>query len=172
MKISTSAKTYADSLIQADNNYETILKDLELVNTVESKDFTNTMNNPIIQDEIKFEIIDEIFKNRISKTTINFLKVLISKKRFHELNEIIQAYIDKVDEINEIKRIKVISAIDLNEDQKSRIVEKLQNKLQKKVIANWVTNEDIIGGLIIKIDDNVIDSSLKNKLDKLCKILR
>ena len=51
-----------------------------------------------------------------------------------------------------------------------RINEKLHTRLQKNIIANWTTDENIIGGLIIKIDDDIIDNSLKNKLEKLSKI--
>lgn len=172
MKISTSAETYADSLIKADENFEQILNDLNEIKEIisQSDEFNNVMENPSIQNEIKFEIIDEIFKNKINDKLVNFLKILVEKNRFNEFNQIIQAYSNKTDNINNIKRVEVISAIDLTEDQKSRINEKLHTKLQKNIVAKWTTNENIIGGLIIKYDDNVIDNSLKNKLEKLSKI--
>lgn len=172
MKISTSAETYADSLIKADENFELILNDLIEIKEIisQSDEFNNVMENPSIQNETKFEIIDEIFKNKINDKLVNFLKILVEKNRFNEFNQIIQAYSNKTDNINNIKRVEVISAIDLTEDQKSRINEKLHTRLQKNIVAKWTTDENIIGGLIIKYDDNVIDNSLKNKLEKLSKI--
>lgn len=172
MKISTSAETYADSLIKADTNFELILNDLNAIKeiTSQSNDFNSVMENPSIPNETKFDIIDEIFKNKINDKLINFLKILIEKKRFNELNQIIQSYSNKTDNINNIKRVEVISAIDLTDEQKMRINEKLHTRLQKNIIANWTTDENIIGGLIIKIDDDIIDNSLKNKLEKLSKI--
>ncbi len=171
-QISKSAITYANSLIEADNNYEQILNDLRTVQNIisQSKDFNEVMLNPTISVSTKNEIIDEIFKNQINEKVINFLKILADKKRFSELNEIISAYSEKVDEINNIKRVEVISVVELSEEQKRQTVEKLQNRLQKNVVVQWTKNADIIGGLVIKIDDDIIDSSLKNKLEKLSKI--
>ena len=125
MKISTSAETYADSLIKADTNFELILNDLNAIKeiTSQSNDFNSVMENPSIPNETKFDIIDEIFKNKINDKLINFLKILIEKKRFNELNQIIQSYSNKTDNINNIKRVEVISAIDLTDEQKMRINE-------------------------------------------------
>jgi len=171
-QISKSAITYANSLIEADNNYEQILNDLRTVQNItsQSKEFNEVMLNPTISVSTKNEIIDEIFKNQINEKVINFLKIIADKKRFSELNEIISAYSEKVDEINNIKRVEVISVVELSEEQKRQTVEKLQNRLQKNVVVQWTKNADIIGGLVIKIDDDIIDSSLKNKLEKLSKI--
>ena len=95
--------------------------------------------------------------------------MLIEKNRFDELNQIIAAFSSDVDEINNIKRVEVVSAVEVSDDRKQRLIEKLQNKLQKTVIANWVLDDSIIGGLVIRIDDNIIDNSLRNKLENLSK---
>ena len=94
---------------------------------------------------------------------------MIDKKRFYELNEIIEAYSNKVDEIHNIKRVEVVSAVEVSDNRKQRLIEKLQSKLNKTIIANWTINPNIIGGPVIKIDDDIIDSSLKNKLENLSK---
>lgn len=175
IQISTSAKIYADSLIQAGKdsniNYNDILNELNEIKeiTEQSEDFVKTMISPSISDGTKYEILDNIFSNKINEKIINFLKVLVAKRRFNELNKIIQAFSDEVDKINNVKRVEVISAADITDDRKQRIVEKLQHKLEKNVIVNWTQDKDIIGGLVIKIDDDVIDNSLKNKLEKLSK---
>lgn len=57
----------------------------------------------------------------------------------------------------------------MDENIKQRILEKLQLKLHQNVIAEWKIDTDIIGGLIVKIDDDVIDSSLRCKLENLSK---
>lgn len=175
-QISTSAKNYADSLIQIYKDgimsCEDILNNLNIIKEIakNSSELVDVMNNPAISNKIKFEIIENVFSNQINEKLINFLKVLVDKKRFHELNQIIEAFSINVDEIHNIKRVEVISAIEVSEDRKQNLIEKLQNKLQKTIIANWNIDKNIIGGLIIKIGDNVIDNSLKNKLENLSKI--
>ncbi len=174
-QISTSEKIYANSLIQVGKDgilpFDSILKDLNEIKEItnQSADFVEVMENPAIDDNTKYEIIDNIFSNRINDKIINFLKILITKKRFNELNKIIQAYSDELDKINNIKRVEVISAVDISEEQEKHLTEKLQNKLQKNVILTRTIDKNIIGGLVIKIDDDVIDNSLKNKLESLSK---
>lgn len=174
-QISTSAKNYAESLVQVAKDgvmtYEAILNDLNIVNEIinSSEELLTVMENPAININTKNEIIDNVFSNQISNKIINFLKILIDKKRFYELTQIIQAYSNEVDNINNIKRVEVISAVEISEDRKQKLVQKLQNKLQKNIIANWILDNEIIGGLVIKIDDDVIDNSLKNKLENLSK---
>ena len=53
---------------------------------------------------------------------------------------------------------------------KTRLKEKLANKFQKDIILNYQKDETILGGLVIKFEDNIIDLSLKTKFDKLKKI--
>ena len=174
-QISTSEKIYADSLIQAGKDgamkFDDILKDLNTINeiTSQSKDLVQVMENPAIDDKTKYEIIDSVFSGQINNKIINFLKVLIDKKRFNELDNIIKAYSDELDKINNIKRVEVVSAVELTDEQIKKLTEKLQNKLQKNIIISREINKDIIGGLVIKIDDDVIDNSLKNKLESLSK---
>ena len=175
VQITTSEKIYADSLIQTGKdgamNFDEILNDLNIIKDVtsQSKDLVEVMENPAIDDKTKYEIIDSVFSNHINAKIINFLKVLINKKRFKELNNIIQAYSDELDKINNIQRVEVISAVDLSQEQMQRLTEKLHNKLQKNVILSTKLDQSIIGGLVIKIDDDVIDNSLKNKLESLSK---
>lgn len=168
-KVSTSAITYANSLFEADNN---ALPDLNTVLDVinSSKDFKITMLNPSISLQIKYEILDEILKKELSEKVLNFIKILVEKNRFNEFEQIVQAYSDEVDQNNNIKRVEIVSAVELSDNQKQKAIEKLEARLQKTVKVGWTVDTSIIGGLIIKIDDDVIDTSLKNKLDKLSKI--
>ncbi len=175
MKISQSAKTYADALIKMSQDglmaYDDILKDLETVTEIikSSADLKNVLVTPAVPTEQKLEIINDIFNSQINQNILNFLKILAEKKRFNEFEEIIEAFKQELDEINNVKRITVISAIDLSEEYKQKIINKLQEKLNKTIYAEWQKDEAVIGGLIIHIDDNVIDTSIKNKLENLSK---
>jgi F-type H+-transporting ATPase subunit delta len=169
MMIQTSAKTYANSLIKVSEDYDKILKNLEILMDIikYSQDFSNVIANHSIATKTKTEIIDEVFKNQVDEVVVNFLKIITEKGRFNELEQIVQAYKDEVDNIRNIKRVEVISVVELSEEQKQRLIEKLEKRIKAKVLVNWEKNEDIIGGLVVKFDDNVIDTSLKNKLEKL-----
>ena len=63
------------------------------------------------------------------------------------------------------------SAIELSKSQQDEILAKLSAKLNKNILPVWETDESIIAGITVKIDDNVLDMSLKNRLEKLGKSL-
>lgn len=177
IQISLTAKNYANALkeLAQDNvlSYDDILANLESVIEIcnESQELQDVLNNPAISDNKKYSIIDEVFCKDVNETIRNFLKILIEKKRFSELKGIVEGFKNVLDEIKNIQRVKVTSAVPLKDEFKTRIEEKLHNKLNKQIVADWSVDEDIIGGLVIKINDDIIDSSLKNKLENLSKNL-
>ena len=170
---STSPKNYAKALaeIAKDNvmSYEDIKHNLDTVILIlqSSSELQMTLENTAISNSAKIDIINEVFKNQINDKIINFLKILVNKSKFNELPLIIDEFNKILDNVNNIKRVEVVSAVQLTEDQKNKITEKLKNKLNNKIIAEWIEQPEIIGGLIIKIEDDVIDSSLKKKLENL-----
>ncbi len=170
---STSPKNYAKALaeIAKDNvmSYEDIKHNLDTVILIlqSSSELQMTLENTAISNSAKIDIINEVFKNQINDKIINFLKILVNKSKFNELPLIIDEFNKILDNVNNIKRVEVVSAVQLTEDQKNKITEKLKNKLNKNIIAEWIEQPEIIGGLIIKIEDDVIDASLKKKLENL-----
>ncbi len=155
------AKTYANSLSDGG------LNDLQTVMTIlESSNELNTvLTSPIIHK--KQEIIDEVFKNEIGSEVLNLLKILADKGRFSEFKNIFEEYKKLQDEKNGVKSVTVISAIELKDEYKSQITDALAKRINKKINAAWQINPEIIGGLVVKIDDDIIDTSIKNKLDNL-----
>lgn len=165
--ITRTAKIYANALTDSDSTKS--LKELELVmeTFTSNTDLENVLLTPTISIEQKTEVLNDIFKNDLSERIMNFLKILIEKKHINELKAIIEALKDNIDAENGIKKVTVISAIELNNEIKNEITEILGKKLNKEINANWQIDEGIIAGLIVKIDDNVIDTSIKTKLDKI-----
>ena len=177
VKISTSAKNYANSLLQVGKDgvmsYDDILNDLNTVKEIvsSSAELTQVMENPAVSDNTKYEILDSVFLGQINDKLINFLKVLIDKNRFSEFSQIKADYEIKLDDVNKIQAVEITSAVELSEEYRERILQKLGEKLQKNIRPNWKVDENIIAGLIYRINDNVIDTSIKSKLDKLNKNL-
>ena len=171
--MTTSSKNYAGALAEiADDNiisYDEIKNDLNTISVIikNSPDLKSVLENITIATDVKNSIIDEVFKNQINEKLVNFLKILTNKNKFDEFDEIKSDFESIYNDVNNIKLVEVTSAVELTQEQKNRVTEKLQAKLNKQIQANWLLNSDIIGGLIIKIDDNVINSSLINKLEKL-----
>ena len=176
--ISIIAKNYADALVEiarkSPDGFDKVREDLDTVCQVfqDSADFNTAMLNPSISDEVKFEITDSVFSGHVSSEIVSFLKVLIQKKRVGEFGQIVEAYREKLNEIGNIYPVTIISAIELSADKRATVVEKLTAKLGGNVCPTWEVDEEIVGGLIFKINDSVVDMSLKTRIDKLGKTLK
>lgn len=175
IQISLIAEKYADALLKIAQDgiigYDEILNNLEIINQIlkNSPDLTEVLANPTIDNNTKNSVIDTVFSKDIHEKIRNFLKILTEKKRFNEYKTIVEAYKRELDKIKNIKRVEVISAIELNKNYKTLIKEKLETRFEKSIVADWNINEEIISGLVIKTEDEIIDSSLKNKLQNLSK---
>lgn len=176
-QISLSAKNYSKALVEMvrDNviSFEDLSKDLATVSEIleTSQDLRLILENPTVSEEVKSQIIEEVFKNEVHPQVVSFLKVLIDKNRFSEFSQIKADYEIKLDDVNKIQAVEITSAVVLSEEYRERILQKLSEKLQKNIRPNWKVDENIIAGLIYRINDNVIDTSIKSKLDKLNKNL-
>ena len=176
-QISLSAKNYSKALVEMvrDNviSFQDLSKDLAAVSEIleTSQDLRLTLENPTVSEEVKSQIVEEVFKNEVHPQVVSFLKVLIDKNRFSEFSQIKADYEIKLDDVNKIQSVEITSAVELSEEYRERILQKLGEKLQKNIRPNWKVDENIIAGLIYRINDNVIDTSIKSKLDKLNKNL-
>ena len=176
-QISLSAKNYSKALVEMVRDdvisFEDLSKDLATVSEIleTSQDLRLTLENPTVSEEVKSQIVEEVFKNEVHPQVVSFLKVLIDKNRFSEFSQIKADYEIKLDDVNKIQAVEITSAVELSEEYRERILQKLSEKLQKNIRPNWKVDENIIAGLIYRINDNVIDTSIKSKLDKLNKNL-
>ena len=170
-KVSTR---YANSLLSSANEkgkLETVAKDMELVySTIKSSaELSRTLSSPIIKAQLKFSILEEIFKKKISKETLDFLKFVIEKNREGLLESIVQKFLELRDQKLGLINVNVKSAVELGEDQKKKLKEKFEKLLNKKVKFNFSIDPNVVGGFVAKVGDTVYDASLKNQLEILKK---
>ena len=167
------AKRYAEALFEAmqGNSFDEIL--LEFNNVVEiidnNEEFKNFLSHPVISNDKKKETIEECFKN-FSSEIKNFLFILIDEKRINCLDEIKTFLQDKINNKNNLVDVTVTLSFEANDEIKSQIVQRLKNKLQKDVSANFTVNPDIMGGLKIQVKDTVVDLSINKRLENFNKI--
>ena len=168
----TLAERYTKALLQTakDNNIvDKINNELnEIVNTFTTNpDIENFFVNPIVKIEDKKEIIEKSFKNNIDEKLYNFLNVLVDKNRMFILKNVAYLYRQALIEAANIVEVEVQSVIELDDNMKSLLKEKLEKMTGKKVELKYEINKDIIGGLMISYDGKVIDGSVKTQLKKL-----
>lgn len=174
IKVSTISKNYAKALLDVAKEsgspevFNTQLNEIMLVlNT--SEDLNIVMANTSISIAEKLEIIEAVFGNKIESKLLNFLKILVEKDRFCELEAIKLSFAKMIEDMSNIKTVEITSPIALNFENKSNVLFKLEHKLNCEIKPIWKTDESLIAGLKFKIDDCTIDTSIRAKLEDLSK---
>ncbi|MBQ9245011.1 MAG: ATP synthase F1 subunit delta [Candidatus Gastranaerophilales bacterium] len=171
------AKRYAKSLIEimleSDNTQAEIREDLNNVKEIlkNSPDLNSAMTNPVVSAYDKEQIISSVFERDTKETTRNFLKLLVEKNRFNLIFQIIDTFNEMLNKINNIVKVQVTGAIELEDNTKEEIQNKLKEKLNKEIDISYKVDNSIIAGLIYKIEDDVLDTSFLHKLEELKKEL-
>lgn len=167
------SKTYGDALFELavekqceDDLFaeaETVLKAL-----VDNPDFSRLMTHPKILKEEKLKILEEVFQERVSDEMTGFMEIVIKKDRFSEMEEIFRYFISRVKEYKGIGVAYVTTPLGLNEIQKANVKERLlATTSYKQMEIHYRVDEELIGGMVIRIGDRVVDSSVRTKLEEL-----
>ena len=171
------ATRYAKSLIglaaQGGLDYTKLYQNLQNVKEILSltNELFDALCNPVISANDKEELISCIFANDTDETMRNFLKLLVRENRFNLIYEIIKIYDNMLDKINNVSKVEVLSAIELDDNFKEQIKNKLAEILKKEIIVNYNTDKSIIAGLVYKMGDDIFDTSLRGKFDKFKKAI-
>ncbi len=170
-------KTYGKALLDLaveENKVDELYEEAKALLTVvlNNPDLKLLMTHPKISEQEKLESLNAIFGGRISNEMLGFLKILIEKERFKEIDGVLNFFLDEVKEIKGIGVAKVISAVPLNVVEQKRIEEKLlvTTKYQS-VEIDYEVDEALIGGMIIRMKDRVIDGSVQTKISEMKKQL-
>lgn len=167
------SKTYGEALFELSVNEgceDGILDEITVLRQVlsENEDFTRLMNHPNILKEEKLKTLESIFKGRISDELYGFLYLVILKDRYGDIDDILKYFIDEVKALKGIGVAFVTTAVPLSETQKKDVEKRLLDTTSyKSMEMNYTVDDDIIGGMIIRIKDRVVDSSIKTQLNKL-----
>jgi len=169
------ATRYAKSLIdlaQERGELETIYGDMQFLQRIckSNRDFVSLLRSPVVRADKKDAIITAITKDRISKLTATFTKLLTDKGREEDLPEIVDAFIAQYNEIKGIQKVKLTTAMPVSDDVKKTLLEKVKKSTGfDKVEMETVVNPNIIGGFILEYNNNLVDASISRDLRDISK---
>ncbi len=170
------SKTYGEALfeIAMEAEPQELMNEINQIQDIwkQNPDFDRLMKHPGIPKKEKLQVIKEVFGGRISKELLGFLEVVIQKERYSELPAIFEYFINKVKEVKGIGVAYVSTAVELTEAQKSQVQAKLLETTSYKTMEmHYSVDAALIGGMVIRINDRVVDSSIRSKLNDLTKQL-
>jgi len=171
------SKTYGEALFETAmevNKLDLILEEIEDIQRImkDNPQFHKLLQHPGIAMPDKQEMIHNVFKGNVSDEMTGFLEIIIAKKRYKDLQDIFQYFIGKVKEEKRIGIAYVTTAVELREAQKEEVLKRiLDTTSYEKLEMHYDVDPGIIGGMIIRIKDRVVDSSIRTKLNVLTKQL-
>ncbi len=170
------AQRYAVSLFEVakeEHIQDEILENIKFLQGIfkENYDFFRLMNIPTVPKEEKISLIDNVFNGNINIYVLNFLKILAEKGRINYFFEIASFFKKLYNKENNIKEVVAVTAVPLNENLKSKLINKLQEITGKRIIMQNETDASILGGVILKMEDDQFDGSVKGRLDNLKSVL-
>lgn len=169
--------TYGEALFelaQESNELDNIRQEVNAVKNafLENPELLKLLNHPKIVKEEKVKVIENIFTGRVSADIVGFLTLIVTKDRYNQIYDILEYFEHRYKEYKGIGVAYVTSAVELNDQQKKSIEERLLSTTKYDVVeANYVVDKSILGGLIIRIEDRVVDSSIKTQIEELEKSL-
>ena len=171
------AKVYGDALFAAakeagrmDDIYDEVHELLKIFKA--NADLQKMLDNPKVIREEKESVIENIFRGRISDEIVELMKLMIAKGRYSQIESVFEYYIGLVKEEKKIGVAHVTTALELTEGQKEEIKKLLDTTAYESFEMNYAVDKSLIGGMVIRIGDRVVDSSIKTKLYELSKDLR
>ncbi|MBE5910494.1 ATP synthase F1 subunit delta [Pseudobutyrivibrio sp.] len=167
------SNVYGDALFELaveTGKVDAFLSEAEgIIDVIQNNDgFSQMMNHPKINKEEKLQIIDDVFKGRVSDELVGLLRMLEEKDHIKDAVSVFNYFIEKVYEYKKIGRATVSTPMELTDTQKADVEKRLlQTTDYSSFIMNYTVDPELIGGMVIRIKDRVVDSSIKTQINKL-----
>lgn len=138
----------------------------ELLET--SQALSEFISNPILKAEDKKAVLRRIAGRDFHPYMVNFLMLLVDKKRIVFVDGICQKYLELLRQRNQTVLAEITSAAELNDQQRRAVIEKVKQMTQAQAVElKTAIDPDLIGGVVIKVGSQVLDASLRGQLRRL-----
>jgi F-type H+-transporting ATPase subunit delta len=131
-----------------------------------SRELTAVLYNPQISSVQKKQIVAELTAGG-DRMFVNGLDLLIDKRHAGLIADVHDSFQRLLREEQQIMEVEITTAVELPEETKAKIRIRIEEATRKKIEIKETVREDIIGGLILRIGDVIVDGSLKAKLGQL-----
>jgi F-type H+-transporting ATPase subunit delta len=171
----TLARPYAEAIFESasqDNDVDSWSDVLGVLSQIsQSKKVIEQVNNPELSDAEKVAMFTAVAKDFLNEKAVNLVKLTAENEKLDLFPEIAQMYEELKAEAKSIVEAEVISAYAVNATQKKLIIESLEKRFNKKVTITTSVDKSLIGGIIIRAGDLVIDGSVASQLKKITQTL-
>lgn len=174
----TVARRYAKALIetgQETGKSKEIARELRDISAtfLSNPEVLGFLLNPMYKLDDRMGLIEKIGDSlKLSDPVTRFLVILVERRRIRVFQDICNEYYRMEDEIAGRIRARVESSVDLTDNLKIDIKDKLQKLTNKEVVLTIDKNPNLIGGLVVRVGNMIFDGSVKTQLERVRQRLR
>jgi F-type H+-transporting ATPase subunit delta len=170
--MSERATAYAEAFLriaQAEGHVERIENELfRVARAFEGNDeLRNALTDAVIPVERRIGIVEDLLGGKASALTVALVAFLVAAGRSRELPDIADTFVALAAELRQEAVAEVRSAIPLDADQQSRLAEALGKATGKRITLKVIVDSTVLGGLIARVGDTVIDGSVRSRLEQI-----
>lgn len=175
MARAASARRYAQAVFELaleKGELERWLDDLTLLSdSLSNQEFIEFLSQPRIAVDDKIRVVRETLADSVGPLAVNLMCLLATRNLAAALPGITDHYQELLDDQRGIERAEVVSALRLNDDEQRRVTEMLAGMTGSEVRLTTRVDPGIVGGMVIKIGDRVMDASTGSKLESMKRTL-
>lgn len=161
------------SLALEENAKEEYFKALRTVKSLfdENEGYLDMLSSPALSVRARLSALDEVFKDTLPEYVLSFLKLLCEKGRIEKFDEAVKEFFELYNASEKIIDAKITSAADLSDDEKSRLISKLEKTRSCKINPEYITDPSLIGGITVEIDGKILDGSIRHRLREVKEVM-
>ncbi len=133
-----------------------------------SHELRNLLNSPAVSPEAKHVVVEKIVERMgASRIIRNFLFVVLDHQRSSQIPQIAETVQHVILSRQGVAEADVVSAMEMNDGQKSALLQNLEKQTGKKLQAKYSVDASLLGGAMVRIGDTIYDGSLRNRLNQM-----
>lgn len=161
------------SIAKEKNTLDKLKADVQLVMDVcnTSEDFILLLESPIIKSAKKATLLKNIFEGKLEEISLNFLLLIVKNKREVYIPGICRNFLDLTRKDLNIKSAVLTTATEIDVATRNKVKALLEKDLNASIELTTKVNKEILGGLVLRLDDKQYDASIATQLRKVKQTL-
>ena len=160
------------SLALENDKLDTIWEEVRMTRQIlsENPTFVKTICHPEISKQDQIKLLDDAFKGKVSDEVMGFFHVLADKKRLKELDAVLEYFDRSAKEYKKIGVVYVTVPMELTKVQQDKICERILEVSSYETLEMHVeTDASLLGGMVIRIGDEILDNSIRSKMEHMAR---
>jgi F-type H+-transporting ATPase subunit delta len=175
MRPSSTARRYAEAAFEVARAHDAArewIRDLRTaLKVMEGTGFDEYFRDPSVGVQQRLDTINDGFSGKIGPHVLNLLRILTTKERLHLLAQLLREFEDLDREARGIAEAHVVVSRPVDNQEKLKIAEQLAQTIGKRVEVFLEVDPSILGGIVVRIGDRLVDASVSGNLRRLRQVI-